>query len=93
MAHDVTKSELAGGVMRCGHFGATVAWLRLAVLTINEPTTLKRLALLPELLAAPPKRLRFLIFSTLATTKAPSHSSGQPKQTTFWNRSRAHGSR
>lgn len=63
-AHDVIKNELAGGVMPCGRFGANAAWLRLAVLTYNVLTALKRLALPPELLAARPKRLRFLIFHT-----------------------------
>jgi hypothetical protein len=63
-AHDVVKNELAGGVMPCGRFGANAAWLRLAVLTYNVLTALKRLALPPELLTARPKRLRFLIFFT-----------------------------
>jgi len=62
--HDVIKNELAGGVMPCGRFGANAAWLRLAVLTYNLLTALKRLALPPELLSARPKRLRFLIFNT-----------------------------
>ena len=62
--HDVIKSELAGGVMPCGRFGANAAWFRLAVLTYNVLTALKRLALPPELLMARPKRLRFLIFNT-----------------------------
>jgi len=63
-AHDVIKNELAGGVMPCGRFGANAAWLRLAVITYNVLTALKRLALPAELLAARPKRLRFLIFNT-----------------------------
>ncbi len=62
--HDVIKNELASGVMPCGRFGANAAWLRLAVLTYNLLTALKRLALPPELLTARPKRLRFLIFHT-----------------------------
>jgi len=40
------------------------AWLRLAVLTYNLLTALKRLALLAEYLTARPKRLRVLIFNT-----------------------------
>jgi hypothetical protein len=63
-AHDVIKNELAGGVLPCGRFGASAAWLRLTVLTYNVLTALKRLALPPELLNARPKRLRFLIFNT-----------------------------
>lgn len=62
--HDVIKNELAGGVMPCGRFGANAAWFRLAVLSYNVLTALKRLALPPELLTARPKRLRFLIFYT-----------------------------
>jgi hypothetical protein len=62
--HQVIKNELAGGVMPCGRFGANAAWLRLAVLTYNVLTALKRLALPPELIGARPKRLRFLIFHT-----------------------------
>jgi hypothetical protein len=54
-AHGVIKNELAGGVMPCGRFGANAAWLRLAVLTYNLLTALKRLALPPELLAARPQ--------------------------------------
>lgn len=62
--HDVLKNELAAGVLPCGRFGANAAWLRLAILTHNVLTALKRLALPPELLPARPKRLRFLIFHT-----------------------------
>jgi hypothetical protein len=62
--HDVLKNELAGGVMPCGRFGANSAWFRLAVLTHNIFTALKRLALPAELLTARPKRLRFLILNT-----------------------------
>ena len=62
--HDVIKNELAAGVLPWGRFGANAAWLRLPVLTHNVLTALKRLALPPELLAARPKRLRFLIFQT-----------------------------
>jgi len=62
--HHVLKHELGAGVLPCGRFGANAAWLRLAVLTHNVLTALKRLALPPEFLAARPKRLRFLIFHT-----------------------------
>jgi hypothetical protein len=61
---DVLKNELAAGVLPWGRFGANAAWLRLAVLTHNVLTALKRLALPAELLPARPKRLRFLIFQT-----------------------------
>jgi hypothetical protein len=62
--HDVVKNELAGGVMPSKYFGANAAWLRLAVISHNVLTALKRLALPAELLRARPKRLRFLIFNT-----------------------------
>lgn len=64
--HDVLKNELAAGVLPCGRFGANAAWLRLAVLSHNVLTALKRLALPADLLTARPKRLRFLIFHTPA---------------------------
>ena len=62
--HDVVKNELAGGVMPCKYFGANAAWLRLAVISHNVLTALKRLVLPAEMLTARPKRLRFLIFNT-----------------------------
>lgn len=62
--HDVLKNELAAGVMPSKYFGANAAWLRLAVIAYNVLTALKRLALPAELLAARPKRLRFMIFNT-----------------------------
>ena len=64
MVHDVVKNELGGGVLPSKYFGAKAAWLRLAVISHNVLTALKRLALPPELLTARPKRLRFLIFNT-----------------------------
>ena len=48
--HDVVKNELAGGVMPSKYFGANAAWLRLAVISHNVLTGLKRLALPAELL-------------------------------------------
>jgi len=62
--NDILKNDLGTGVMPCGRFGAKAAWLRLNILTHNVLTALKRLALPPKLLAARPKRLRFLIFHT-----------------------------
>ena len=63
MVHDVLKNELAAGVLPCGRFGANAAWLRLAVITYNVLTALKRLALPAEFLPARPKRLRFLFLN------------------------------
>jgi hypothetical protein len=62
--HDVLKNELAAGIMPTKYFGTNAAWLRLAVLTYNLLTALKRLALPAEYLTARPKRLRFPIFNT-----------------------------
>jgi hypothetical protein len=61
--HDVLKNELAAGVLPCDRFGANAAWLRLAVITHNVMTALKRLALPEEYPPARPKRLRFSIFN------------------------------
>jgi hypothetical protein len=60
--HDVVKNELAGGVLPCGRYGANAAWFRLAVITYNVLTAMKRLVLPPDMQTARPKRLRFLIF-------------------------------
>ena len=60
--HDVLKNELGAGVMPCGRLGANAAWFRLAVMTHNVLTALKRLALPEKWLTARPKRLRFQIF-------------------------------
>jgi len=60
--HHTLKNELAAGVMPCARFGSNAAWLRLAVITHNVLTGLKRVALKPDYLRARPKRLRFHIF-------------------------------
>jgi hypothetical protein len=60
--HDVLKNELAGGVMPCGRFGANAAWMRLALMTHNVLTALKRIGLPEPWLRSRPKRLRYQIF-------------------------------
>jgi len=60
------KHELGAGVLPSKRFGADAAWFRVAVITHNLLTGLKRLALLSAFLNARPKRLRFLIFTTPA---------------------------
>jgi len=40
--HDVLKNELAAGVLPSKYFGANAAWLRLAVISYNVLTALKR---------------------------------------------------
>lgn len=61
--HDVLKNELSAGVLPCGRFGANAAWFRIAAISHNVLTALKRLALPAELLRARPKRLRFLFLN------------------------------
>jgi len=57
------KNELAAGVLPRGRFGANAAWFRMAAISHNVLTALKRLGLPPELLRATPKRLRFLFLN------------------------------
>jgi len=64
LVHDVIKNDLGGGVLPSKYFGANAAWLRLAIISHNVLTALKRLALPAELLTARPQRLRFLLFHT-----------------------------
>ena len=63
--HHVLKNELAAAALPSGKFGANAVWFRLNVLTYNLLSALKRLALPGDLLAARPKRLRFLVFNTV----------------------------
>ena len=56
------KNGLATGVLPSKYFGANAAWLRLAVISYNVLTALKRLALL-RFIVGRQKRLRFLIFT------------------------------
>jgi len=63
LVHDILKNDLAGGVLPSKYFGADAAWLRLAVISHNVLTAMKRLALPAELWTARPKRLRFLLFN------------------------------
>jgi hypothetical protein len=64
MVNDVLKNDLGAGVLPSKYFGASAAWLRLAVIADNVLGALKGIALPAELLTARPKRLRFLIFNT-----------------------------
>ena len=63
LVHDIIKNDLAGGVLPSKYFGANGAWLRLAVISHNVLTAMKRLALPADMLTARPKRLRFLLFN------------------------------
>lgn len=64
--HDVTKNELAAGVLPSGRFGANAAWYRLTLLTYNVLTVLRRRALPERFHAARPKRLRYEVFTVPA---------------------------
>jgi hypothetical protein len=60
-AHHVLTNELAAEALPSQKFGANAAWFRLNVLLHNLPSAFKRVALPPELHAARPKRLRFVL--------------------------------
>jgi hypothetical protein len=61
--HDVTKNELAAGLPPSGKFGANAAWYRLALLTYNVCTVLRRRALPARFADARPRRLRYEVFT------------------------------
>lgn len=65
--HDETKNGLGAGTLPCGEFGANAAWFRLNVLTYNVLSMLRHRGLPEEFANAKVKRLRFLVFNTLAS--------------------------
>lgn len=64
--HDVTKNELGARVPPSGRFGANAAWYRLALLTYNVLTVLRRVALPERFAEARPERLRYELFTVPA---------------------------
>ena len=58
-AHSAIKSDLAGGQMPSGLFGANAAWWALAILAFNLNAALKRLALGESWAQKRMKALRF----------------------------------
>lgn len=66
LTHDVTKNDLAAGVLPSGKFGANAAWYRLTLLTYNVLTVLRRQALPERFRQARPKRLRYEVFTVPA---------------------------
>jgi hypothetical protein len=67
--HDVTKNELAAGLLPSGKFGANAAWDRLALLTHNVLTVLRHRALPARFWDARPKRLRYEVFTVPAARR------------------------
>src|SRR2546430_7745347 len=59
-------NELAGAALPSQKFGANTAWLRLNVVLYNLLSAYKRVGLPEEFHTARPKRLRFLLFNTVA---------------------------
>jgi hypothetical protein len=57
--HSALKSDLAGGQMPSGLFGANAAWWALAILAFNLNAALKRLALHEDWATKRMKALRF----------------------------------
>ena len=58
-AHSAMKSDLAGGQLPSGLFGANAAWWALAILAFNLNAAMKRLALGESWAAKRMKALRF----------------------------------
>ena len=56
-------NELAAEALPSQKFGANAAWFRLNVMLYNLFSAFKRVALPPELHAARPKRLRFVLLN------------------------------
>ncbi len=71
--HDIVKNELGGGVLPCGRFGANAAWFRLATLTYDVLSVMRKVGP-PELRNARPKRMRLhlLAFPTILAIHARS---------------------
>ena len=59
--------------MPCSRFGSNAAWFRLAVISFNVLTALKRLALPAELLAARPLESNLTAAATDCTAAATLH--------------------
>ena len=62
-SHHVLTNELAAEALPSQRFGANAAWFRLNVLLYNLLSAFKRIALPPDLHAARPKRLRFVLLN------------------------------
>lgn len=62
-SHHVLTNELAAEALPSQRFGANAAWFRLNVLLYNLLSAFKRVALPPDLHAARPKRLRFVLLN------------------------------
>lgn len=63
--HGVVKSELAGGTMPCGRFGANAAWWRLNVLVHNLLWFMKATTLPRDMAPLRPKALRLRLLNVV----------------------------
>jgi hypothetical protein len=63
--HHVLTNELAAEALPSRKFGANAAWFRLNAVLYNLLSAFKQIALPEELHPARPKRLRFLLFTTI----------------------------
>lgn len=72
--HGVLKSDLAGGKLPSGLFGANAAWWAIAVLAANLNTAMKRLVLGGEWTSRRLKALRFALIGTAA--RVATHARG-----------------
>jgi Transposase DDE domain group 1 len=62
-SHHVLTNELAAEALPSQRFGANAAWFRLNAMLYNLLSAFKQIALPPELHAARPKRLRFVLLN------------------------------
>jgi hypothetical protein len=63
--HDEVKNELGGGQLPSQHFAVNAAWLKLALLSYNLISAIKRLCFEPEHRPARLKRFRLLLIQVM----------------------------
>ena len=65
-AHAVMKSDLAGGILPSGHFGANAAWWQLMILSLNIQSAMKKLVLGDSWINRRMKAVRFGFINVVA---------------------------